>query len=120
MGLPVDLSLTYTKTERNYNTLDGSFLIVYENIVDTRRQCEFCTVIEFRNGPMSDVPDVSWTADRLFDISGAKKVTFYAMGDEGGEQVRFNAAGKKIDRVLDGRLAQVLDFDVTEYYIIIL
>jgi hypothetical protein len=112
VGLPVDLPLLFSKTERNYNTIDGSYAIVYENIVDSRLGCEFCTVVEFRDGPSSDIPIVSWAADRSFNVSGAQKVTFYAMGDRGGEEVRFMAAGDKVERVLDGRLTSVLDFDV--------
>lgn len=112
VGMPVDLPLLFTETERNYNTVDGSYAIVYENIVDSRRGCEFCTVVEFRDGPSSDIPEVSWAADRSFNIRGAQKVTFYAMGDEGGEEVRFMAAGKEIETNLDGRLTSVLDFDV--------
>ncbi len=39
-------------------------------------------------------------------------MTFYAMGEEGGESVVFKGAGKKVDGLLNGRLAKVLDFDV--------
>lgn len=112
LELPVDLSRVYTEPDRSYNTLDGSYAQVLENIVDTRRHCEFCTVIEFRQGSSSDPVDVSWSALRNFNIEGAQKVTFYAMGDEGGESVVFKAAGKKVDGLLGGRLAKVLDFDV--------
>lgn len=112
VGLPVDLPILFTETERNYNTVDGSYAVVYENIVDSRLGCEFCTVVELRDGPSSDVPDVSWVADRSFNVRGAQKVTFYAMGDRGGEEVRFMAAGNKVETILDGRLATILDFDV--------
>lgn len=112
LGLPVDISLVFTETEANYDTSDGSYVVVHEGIIDSRRHCEFCTVIEFRDGPSSDTPDVSWIADRNFDIVGAKKVTFYAMGERGGESVIFNAAGKKVDRVLGGTLVEALDFAV--------
>jgi hypothetical protein len=112
VGLPVDLPLLFTETGRNYNTVDGSYAVVYENIVDSRLGCEFCTVVELRDGPSSDIPEVSWAADRSFNIRGAQKVTFYAMGDRGGEEVRFMAAGKEVETTLNGRLARVLDFDV--------
>lgn len=112
LDLPVSLPLVYTETERSYNTLDGSYLQVQENIVDSRRHCEFCTAIEFRQGSSNDALDVSWSALRNFNIDGAKKVTFYAMGEEGGESVVFKGAGKKVDALLNGKLASVLDFDV--------
>jgi hypothetical protein len=35
------------------------------------------------------------------------------MGDEGGEEVVFKGAGKKVDRMLNGKLARALDFDVS-------
>jgi hypothetical protein len=110
--MPVDLSRVYTEPDRSYNTLDGSYVQVLDNVVDTRRHCEFCTVIEFRQGSSSDPVDVSWSALRNFNIEGAKKVTFYAMGDEGGESVVFKGAGKKVDGLVGGRLAKLLDFDV--------
>lgn len=112
LDLPVSLALVFTEPERRYNTLDGSYVQVYENIIDTRRHCEFCTVIEFQQGTSNDAVDVSWSALRNFNIEGTKKVTFYAMGDEGGESVVFKGAGKKVDRMLDGKLSKVLDFDV--------
>jgi hypothetical protein len=112
VSLPVDLPLLFSETRRNYNTLDGSYTVVYENIIDSRRHCEFCTVIEFRDGPAFGTPDVSWVADRPFNIQGAQTVTFYAMGDSGGEEVRFKAAGKRADAVSDGRAVSILDFDI--------
>lgn len=112
LDMPVNLSLVYTEADRSYNTLDGSYVQVQENIIDTRRHCEFCTVIEFRQGSSDDPVDVSWSALRNFNIEGAEKVTFYAMGEEGGESVVFKGAGKKVDGLLNGRLAKVLDFDV--------
>ena len=113
LDLPVNMALVFSEADRSYNTIDGSYLQVQENIIDSRRHCEFCTAVEFRQGSSNDGLDVSWSALRNFNIEGAKKVTFYAMGDEGGEEVVFKGAGKKVDRMLNGKLARALDFDVS-------
>ena len=111
--LPADLINIYKNSEKYYDNLDGGYLYVHDNIVDTRRHCEFCTSIDYQPGVSTDNLDLSWAADKNFNISGAKKVTFYVMGDEGGEVVKFKAAGKKIDKVLSGgKKAKDLDFGV--------
>lgn len=97
LELPADLSLIYTEVNRSYNTLDGSYVAIHENVIDSRRHCEFCSVIEFYDSPAGGTPEVSWSAgDRAFSMEGAGKISFYAMGDEGGETVRFKAAGKRL------------------------
>jgi hypothetical protein len=112
LDMPVSLAALYTEADRRYNTLDGSYAQVQENVIDTRRHCEFCTVVELRQGSSNDAVDVSWSALRNFNIEGAKKVTFYVMGEEGDESIVFKGAGKKVDRLLDGKPSKVLDFDV--------
>jgi hypothetical protein len=107
------MAAVFTEPDRQYNTIDGSYVQVQENIVDTRRHCEFCTVIELRQGSSNDAVDVSWSALRNFNIEGAKKVTFYVMGEDGDESVVFKGAGKKVDRILNGKLSKALDFDVS-------
>lgn len=111
LNRPVDMALIYTEPEKAYNTLDGSYVLVYEDVIDSRRHCEFCTVIEFHDGIMRDGVTVSWAAERLFDIKGTGKVTFYVMGDEGGEKIRFNAAGKKLPDAA-GRAPDRRDFSI--------
>lgn len=111
--LPADLINVYKNSEKYYDNLDGGYLYVHDNIVDTRRHCEFCTSVDYQPGVSTDNLDLSWAADRNFNISGAKKVTFYVMGDEGGEVVKFKAAGKKIDKILaGGEKAKELDFGI--------
>ena len=109
---PVHMSLVYTNPERNYNTLDGSYVQIYEDIIDSRRQCEFCSIIEFHDGPSRAGTEISWSADRFFDIRGTSKVTLYVMGDEGGELVQFKAAGKRGPPEGAGRIPDRVDFDV--------
>jgi hypothetical protein len=108
LPLPIDVSLLFTDPAVDYDRIDGSFVVIHENIIDSRRQCEFCTVVEFQNGPSADVPEVSWTSDRDFVLTGARKLTFYAMGEEGQEKVQFKVVGKKMGDRLD-RLGDRLD-----------
>lgn len=110
--LPADLISVYKNNEKYYDNLDGGYLYVHDNIVDTRRNCEFCTSIDYQPGVSTNNLDLSWAADKNFNISGAKKVTFYVMGDEGGEVVKFKAAGKKIDKVTAGKASKELDFGI--------
>lgn len=118
LEVPTDLSLIYTDVNRDYNRVDGSFIVVHENVIDSRRHCEFCSVIEFFDRPSGGTAAVSWSADRDFSMQGADKITFYAMGEEGGETVQFKAAGARLDlgtlgrTDLGGALSDTVDFAI--------
>ncbi len=109
---PAHIIDIYTKSEKYYDNLDGGYLYVHDNIVDSRRHCEFCTSIDYQQGFSTGTLDLSWAADKQFDLKGAKKVTFYVMGDDGGEKVKFKAAGKKIDKLINGNKAMDVEFGI--------
>ncbi|MGI0019842.1 MAG: hypothetical protein ACREAY_05180 [Nitrososphaera sp.] len=109
---PAHMIDIYTKSEKYYDNLDGGYLYVHDNIVDSRRHCEFCTSVDYQQGFSTGTLDLSWAADKQFNLNGAKKVTFYVMGDEGGEKVKFKAAGKKIDKIINGTLAKDVEFGI--------
>ncbi|MGI0006261.1 MAG: hypothetical protein ACREAI_07585, partial [Nitrososphaera sp.] len=109
---PAHMIDIYTKSEKYYDNLDGGYLYVHDNIVDSRRHCEFCTSIDYQPGFSTGTLDLTWAAEKQFNINGAKKVTFYVMGEDGGEKVQFKAAGKKIDRIIDGKAITDLAFGV--------
>jgi len=109
---PAHIIDIYTRSEKYYDTLDGGYLYVHDNIVDSRRNCEFCTSIDYQQGFSTGTLDLSWAADKQFDLKGAKKVTFYVMGDDGGEKVKFKAAGKKIDKLINGSKAMDVEFGI--------
>lgn len=73
-------------------------IIVHENVIDTERHCDFCTAIEYAPGPKGEA-GVSYKALKGIDLSGAKRVTFFVMGENGGEKVKFRVAGKILDIV---------------------
>jgi hypothetical protein len=109
---PAHMIDIYTNSEKYYDTLDGGYLYVHDNIIDSRRHCEFCTSVDYQPGLSTGTLDLSWAADKQFNINGAKKITFYVMGDEGGEKVKFKAAGKKIDKIINGKTAKDVAFGI--------
>ena len=110
---PAHMIDIYTKSEKYYDNLDGGYLYVHDNIIDSRRHCEFCTSVDYQQGFSTGTLDLSWAAEnKQFSINGAKKVTFYVMGEEGGEKVKFKAAGKKIDKIINGKVAKDVVFGI--------
>ena len=109
---PAHIIDIYTRSEKYYDNLDGGYLYVHDNIVDSRRNCEFCTSVDYQQGFSTGTLDLSWAADKQFDLKGAKKVTFYVMGEDGGEKVQFKAAGKKIDKLISGNIAKDVEFGI--------
>lgn len=95
VSLPADLDLISAVNEKSQGTLYGGFLLAQDNAIDTQRNCEFCTIIEYSPGLSSNNMEIHWTMDRNYDIGQAKKITFYAMGYGGGENVIFKSVGKK-------------------------
>lgn len=70
-------------------------VIVNDNVVSGMIGCEFCTRIEYNPGIMGRT-ELSFASDKSYDLTGAKKVTFFAMGAEGDEVITIKAAGKKV------------------------
>ncbi len=72
----------------------GDPVRVEEFVNDADRNCEMgCTFVEFtpgRNGKAG----LAYVADSPMDLSGAKRVYFFLMGDKGGEMVKVYVAGK--------------------------
>ncbi|HSB57576.1 MAG TPA: hypothetical protein VLD38_07200 [Nitrosopumilaceae archaeon] len=70
-------------------------LKIYQNVIDTERNCEFCIAFVYTPDEVSKT-EVSFSSHvKGYDLSGAKKVTFFVMGDKGDEVVTLKAAGKK-------------------------
>jgi hypothetical protein len=53
---------------------------------------ECCQVIQYTPGPIG-IAGVTFKGEQAFDLSGAKRVVFFAKGQQGGENLRFLAAG---------------------------
>lgn len=81
-------------------------VIVHDNVVSGRIACEFCTRIEYVPGMLGRT-ELSLASDTSYDLTGAKKVTFFAMGAEGDEVITIKAAGKKIIDQDTGKVTEV-------------
>ena len=100
VSFPADLSFLYDKVEKVTQTdsNSGDYLQIHQNVVDTARGCEFCTVIEYSPNASNKAFDVAWNGVQKYNISNAKKLTFFARGGNGGESVSFKSLGKtKLD-----------------------
>jgi hypothetical protein len=70
---------------------DGSFIII-DTYVDTA-SCEFCTRVQYIPGDKG-IAGFSYMDDKGFDLTNAKRVTFYAMGISGDAEVKFMVGGQ--------------------------
>ena len=88
----------------------SEFLNVNEEFIDPENHCEFCTRVEYVPGPEGEA-GFSYEDLRGLDLSNAKKVRFWVMGEEGNEKIKFKLAGKSLDKIQDrlGRLEDRLD-----------
>jgi hypothetical protein len=72
----------------------GDPVRIEENINDAEQHCEMeCKYIEYKPGPRGKA-GLAFTSDTPLDLSGAKKVYFFLMGEDGGETVKVKVAGK--------------------------
>jgi|GEM_PF-5350552 len=73
-----------------------SSLEVFEsNVVDPDQSCEFCTLLRYTPGGQQ-YGGVAYTGDKPIDLSKAKRLTLFAMGEDGGEKIKIGVAGKKV------------------------
>jgi hypothetical protein len=73
----------------------GDPVRIEENINDAEQHCEMeCKYIEYKPGPKGEA-GLAFISDTPLDISGADKVRFFLMGENGGEKVEVKLAGKK-------------------------
>jgi PKD repeat protein len=81
---------------------DVNNIKVNEDFVDPEKHCEFCTLVEYRPGPQG-VGGFAYENDAGLDVTGAKKMRFWVMGEEGNEKIKFKIAGKSLDNIQDSR-----------------
>jgi hypothetical protein len=79
---------------------DANNIKVNEDFVDPENHCEFCTFVEYTPGPRG-VAGFAYENDAGLDLTGAKKVRFWMMGEEGNEKIKFKIAGKSSDNIQD-------------------
>ncbi|MDQ3847875.1 MAG: hypothetical protein M3261_02850, partial [Thermoproteota archaeon] len=83
---------------------DANNIKVTEDFVDPEKHCEFCTLIEYRPGAQGKA-GFAYENNPGLDITGAKKIRIWIMGEEGNEKVKFKIAGKKSLNNLEDRQA---------------
>jgi hypothetical protein len=86
-------------------SLGTPYFRIYPHWMDNfgERHCEECTMIEYSAAGPNRQAAVAYQSDTLLDLTGAKRIKFFAMGEYGGEKVSFMGAGKdiKIDSKAD-------------------
>src|SRR5918998_4654562 len=79
---------------------DANNIEVNEDFVDPENHCEFCTFIEYTPGPRG-AAGFAYESGAGLDLTGAKKMRFWIMGEEGNERIKFKIAGKSSDNIQD-------------------
>lgn len=81
-------------------SLGTPYFRIYPHWMDNfgERHCEECTMIEYSAAGPNGHAAVAYQSDTLLDLTGAKRIKFFAMGESGGEKVSFMAAGKDIKK----------------------
>lgn len=92
---PLEISDLYKLVRTEGDTDYGeAYLQYHEDVINSERSCEFCTLVEYTPGPAGK-SEISFASVQGYDLSGAKKVTFFMMGAQGDESVTVKVAGKK-------------------------
>ncbi len=71
-------------------------LQINNQTLDPDNSCEFCTQVIYTPGKERQAA-ISYQADKV-NLTGSKRIVFFAMGQKGGEQIAFVALGKTIDK----------------------
>ena len=99
--LPLMIRDRFTAKQMAGDAVSGSqFLKINEEFLDPENHCEFCTRVEYVPGP-EGVAGFSYEDLIGLDLSGAKRASFWVMGEEGGEKIKFKLAGKSLDKIED-------------------
>lgn len=106
-SFPFEANRVYNVREIGGASILGSDpVIIHDNVVSGRTGCEFCTRIEYVPGIMGRT-ELSFASDKSYDLTGAKKVTFFVKGAEGDEVITVKAAGKKIVDQNTGKVSEI-------------
>ena len=102
--LPLHVVERFTEKSMAGDAETGSSMKIDEEFVDPENHCEFCTRVEYVPGSRG-VAGFAYGSDSPVDLTGAKKVRFWVMGENGGEKVKFKIGGKERD---DDRLRNAI------------
>jgi hypothetical protein len=111
--LPLDVKDNFRVVEREGDARDKPALIKIDaEFVDPDENCEFCYRIEIQPGATGNL-GAMLKANKLFNLEKAERVYFFARGENGGEDVQFDAAGKFVDGRVGGKVAKLMKFGFT-------
>lgn len=81
-------------------SLGTPYFRIYPHWMDNfgEQHCEECTMIEYSAAGPNRQAAIAYQSDKLIDLTGAKRIKFFAMGEYGGEKLIFMAAGKDIKK----------------------
>jgi PKD domain len=100
-SLPVNIMERFTSKQLAGDAEAGSrFMRVDDEFVDPEQHCEFCTRVEYTPGRQG-LAGFAYESSRGIDLTGAKRVVFWAMGEESNETITFKIAGKPLDGLQD-------------------
>ncbi len=102
--LPLHVIERFTERTMAGDAETGSSMKIDEEFVDPENHCEFCTRVEYVPGSRG-VAGFAYGSDSPVDLTGAEKVRFWVMGEDGGEKVKFKIGGKERD---DDRLSNAI------------
>ena len=93
--LPIDVKESFKNVEKTGDAKKTpSKLLIDSDFVDPDEHCEFCYRLQYTPGSQGQA-GVLFESDNAIDLKDAKRMTFWARGDLGGEKIQISAAGKK-------------------------
>jgi hypothetical protein len=110
-ALPLQVIERFTEKRMAGDAEMASSIKIDDEFVDPENHCEFCTRVEYVPGSRG-VAGFAYSSDKALDLTGAKKIRFWIMGDEGGEKVKFKIAGKEKRAGEKSRGATIFDSEI--------
>jgi len=113
--LPVDIKESFQQMVKTGDARKTpSKLQIDADFVDPDEHCEFCYRVQFTPGAQGQA-GVLFETDKPLNLQDAKRMTFWARGELGGEKIQVSAAGKKssLDGASDGVKFGVASGDLT-------
>ncbi len=111
--LPLDVKETFRLVEKTGEARDNpSRIKIDSEFVDPDEHCEFCYRIEIEPGSTGKV-GAMLKANKLYNLDAANRVTLFARGESGGEDVQFNAAGKYVDGRVGAKTVKQMKYAFT-------
>ena len=100
------------------NQTTSSVIVQYVTGAGGGAVCEQCQFIVYKPITIKERPVIAYTSETLLDLSGAKRMVFFAKGELGGETIKAIAIGKPPDLVSTPPL-NALQFEVVSPNIVL-